>query len=92
MLASRVLSRFTTLALTAACVLGASQARATDLALQDSVSMAGMQLFLNGGAPGLLIAVVRGDDVVIQGYGETAPGNGIEPDKHSVFRIGSVSK
>lgn len=92
MLASRVLSRFTTLALTAACVLGASPARATDLALQDSVSMAGMQLYLNAGAPGLIIAVVRGDDVVIQGYGETAPGNGVEPDAQSIFRLGSVSK
>lgn len=92
MLASRVLSRFTSLTVACACAIGASQASATDLALQDSVSMAGMQLYLNSGAPGLIIAVVRGDEIVIQGYGETAPGNGIEPDKNSIFRIASVSK
>ncbi|WP_454675998.1 D-alanyl-D-alanine-carboxypeptidase/endopeptidase AmpH [Achromobacter marplatensis] len=92
MLASRLFSRFTLLALSAACMLGASPARATDLALQDAVSMAGMQLYLNSGAPAVIIAVVRGDQVVIQGYGETAPGNGVEPDANSIFRIASVSK
>ena len=92
MFASRFLSRFTPLALSAACALGVQQASATDLALQDSVSMAGMQLYLNAGAPAVIIAVVRGDDTVIQAYGETAPGNGIEPDDQSIFRIGSVSK
>ncbi|WP_459616536.1 D-alanyl-D-alanine-carboxypeptidase/endopeptidase AmpH [Bordetella sp. 2513F-2] len=90
--ASRLLSRFTRIALASACVLGGHQAAAADLALEDSVSMAGMQLYLNSGAPGLIIAVVRGDDSVIQAYGETAPGSGIEPDAHSIFRIGSVSK
>lgn len=92
MLASRVFLRITSLAISAACVLGATPARAADLALQDAVSMAGMQLYLNAGAPAVIIAVVRGDDVVIQGYGETAPGNGVEPDANSIFRIASVSK
>ena len=76
----------------AACVLGASPVRATDLALQDAVSMAGMQLYLDSGAPALIITAVRGDEVVIQGYGETAPGSGVEPDAQSIFRIASVSK
>ncbi|CAB3896205.1 D-alanyl-D-alanine-carboxypeptidase/endopeptidaseAmpH [Achromobacter anxifer] len=88
----RILSRITAMTLSAACFLGASHARATDLALQDAVSMAGMQLYLNSGAPGLIIAAVRGDEVVIQGYGETAPGSGVEPDGRSIFRIASVSK
>lgn len=92
MLATRVVSRFTSVAVMAACVLGASPARATDLALQDAVSMAGMQLYLNSGAPALIIAAVRGNEVVIQGYGETAPGSGVEPDAQSIFRIASVSK
>src|SRR3546814_18472214 len=60
--------------------------------LKDAVSMAGMQLYLNSGAPSLIIVAVRGDDTVIDAYGETAPGNGVEPDEHSIFRIGSVSK
>lgn len=92
MFASRFLSRLTPLAVSAACALGVQQASATDLALQDSVSMAGMQLYLNAEAPAVIIAVVRGEDTVIQAYGETAPGNGIEPDEQSIFRIGSVSK
>ncbi|AYD65127.1 D-alanyl-D-alanine-carboxypeptidase/endopeptidase AmpH [Achromobacter spanius] len=92
MLASRFASRFTSLAFSVACALGTAPANAADPALQDAVSMAGMQLYLNSGAPAVIIAVVRGDEVVIQGYGETAPGNGVEPDEHSVFRIASVSK
>src|SRR3546814_4533465 len=52
--------------------------------LKDAVSMAGMQLYLNSGAPSLIIVAVRGDDTVIDAYGETAPGNGVEPDEHSI--------
>ncbi len=90
--ASRVLSRFACLALSASCALGVNAANAADMALENAVSMAGMQLYLNAGAPGLVIVVVHGDDVVIQGYGETAPGSGVEPDENSIFRIASVSK
>ncbi|MBO9354747.1 D-alanyl-D-alanine-carboxypeptidase/endopeptidase AmpH [Bordetella petrii] len=90
--ASRFLSRFAFLALSASCALSANTSNAADLALEDAVSMAGMQLYLNAGAPGLIIAVVRGDDTVIQGYGETAPGSSVEPDENSIFRIASVSK
>ncbi|ALM81976.1 D-alanyl-D-alanine-carboxypeptidase/endopeptidase AmpH [Bordetella sp. N] len=95
MLSSRLRLNLPKLALAAACVscaLSVSQARATDLALNDAVSMAGMQLFLNSGAPAIIIGVVRGNDTVIQAYGETAPGNGIEPNDKSIFRIASVSK
>lgn len=92
MAASRILSRVCTLALATACALGFNPARAADLALTDAVSMAGMQLYLNAGAPAVLIGVVRGDDTVIQAYGETAPGSGVEPDEHSIFRLASVSK
>jgi len=51
MAASRILSRVCTLALATACALGFHPARAADLALTDAVSMAGMQLYLNAGAP-----------------------------------------
>ena len=43
-------------------------------------------------APGLIIAVVRGEDSFVAGFGETAPGNKAEPDGQSIFRLGSVSK
>lgn len=67
-------------------------ASAEDLALKDAVSMTGMALFLSSGAPALTIAVVRGDESIVQGFGETAPGNDIEPNSKSVFRLGSISK
>ncbi len=91
---SRMLAHFTILSLATASILLAHnvQTKAEDLALKDAVSMAGMQLFLNSGAPGLIIAVVQGDKSIIQAYGETAPGSNVEPDAHSVFRIASVSK
>jgi D-alanyl-D-alanine-carboxypeptidase/D-alanyl-D-alanine-endopeptidase len=78
--------------LAVACAVGINPARAADLALTEAVSMAGMQLFLDSGAPGIVIGVVRGDVAVVQGYGETAPGSGIEPNDRSIFRLASVSK
>ncbi|ERM01183.1 hypothetical protein Q644_22935 [Brucella intermedia 229E] len=70
-----MLAHFTILSLATASILLAHnvQTKAEDLALKDAVSMAGMQLFLNSGAPGLIIAVVQGDKSIIQAYGETAP-------------------
>ncbi|WP_371834981.1 D-alanyl-D-alanine-carboxypeptidase/endopeptidase AmpH [Ochrobactrum sp. C6C9] len=93
-MSSRMLAYFTTVSLVATSLIftASSKAKAEDLALKDAVSMAGMQLFLNSGAPGLIIAVVQGDDSVIQAYGETAPGNDTEPDTRSIFRIASLSK
>ena len=70
----------------------AQHASAEDLALKDAVSMTGMALFLSSGAPALTIAVVRGDESIVQGFGETVPGNDIEPNSKSVFRLGSISK
>jgi D-alanyl-D-alanine-carboxypeptidase/D-alanyl-D-alanine-endopeptidase len=66
--------------------------RADDLALRDAASMAGTAMFLNSGAPGLIIAVVRGDDSFVAGFGKTGPDNETEPDGQSIFRLGSVSK
>jgi D-alanyl-D-alanine-carboxypeptidase/D-alanyl-D-alanine-endopeptidase len=65
---------------------------ADDLALRDAASMAGIAMFLSSGAPGLIISVVHGEDSYIEGYGETAPGNKVEPNGKSIIRLGSVSK
>ena len=89
---SRIFSHVSTVTLATACVIGLNTAKAADLALTEAVTMAGMQIFLDSGAPGIVIGVVQGDDIVIQGFGETAPGSGVEPDKHSIFRLASVSK
>jgi D-alanyl-D-alanine-carboxypeptidase/D-alanyl-D-alanine-endopeptidase len=71
---------------------GWQRAAAEDLALREAASMAGVGMFLNARAPGLILAVVRGEDSFIAGYGETAPGSGKEPDSRSIVRVGSVSK
>ncbi len=71
---------------------GQQRALATDPALLDAASMAGVAMFLNSRAPGVILAVVRGEDSFIAGYGETAPGSGKEPDGRSLVRVGSVSK
>lgn len=73
-------------------LLAPNSASASDLALRDAAAMAGTAMFLNAGAPGLVIAVVRGDESVVAGYGETAPGSKVEPDGRSIVRLGSVSK
>lgn len=75
-----------------AALLSTPQAQAADPALEAAVDMTGMQMFLNSDAPGLVLVVVSRGEVVTRGWGETTPGNGIEPDAHSIFRIGSVSK
>jgi D-alanyl-D-alanine-carboxypeptidase/D-alanyl-D-alanine-endopeptidase len=48
----------------------------------------------NGGrrSRGWLSSLVRGREVLVQGYGETAKGNGQEPDGRSLLRLGSISK
>jgi D-alanyl-D-alanine-carboxypeptidase/D-alanyl-D-alanine-endopeptidase len=72
--------------------MATQQSSAEDLALTDAVSMTGMALFLNSGAPALTIAIVRGDECIVQSFGETVPGNGTEPNGKSIFRLGSISK
>jgi len=72
--------------------MATQQSSAEDLALKDAVSMTGMALFLNSGAPALIIAVVRSDGSLVQAIGETVPGNNTEPNRKSIFRSGSISK
>ena len=43
-------------------------------------------------SPGLVLAVVRGDDTVVLGFGETAKGSKLEPNGRTMLRIGSISK
>lgn len=75
-----------------AAVLAVAPAAAADPALEAAVDMAGMQMFLSSGAPALILVAVSRGETVVRGWGETAPGSGIEPDARAIFRIGSVSK
>jgi D-alanyl-D-alanine-carboxypeptidase/D-alanyl-D-alanine-endopeptidase len=70
----------------------ANPARAADIVLKDAASMAGAVMWLSSGAPGLVLAVVRGEESVVLGYGETRPGSKVEPDGRSIVRMGSIAK
>jgi D-alanyl-D-alanine-carboxypeptidase/D-alanyl-D-alanine-endopeptidase len=67
-------------------------AHAEDLALNEAANFAAASMWLNAGRPAMVIAVVRGNDVYVEGLGETQPGSGIEPNGQSIVRIGSLSK
>ncbi len=44
------------------------------------------------GTVGLCLGILKGDSVLIYGYGETAKGNGIIPNANTLFEIGSITK
>jgi D-alanyl-D-alanine-carboxypeptidase/D-alanyl-D-alanine-endopeptidase len=74
-------------------VTGASApASADDIVLKDAASMSGVVMWLSSGAPGLVLAVVRGEESIVLGFGETRPGSKVEPDGRSILRMGSIAK
>jgi D-alanyl-D-alanine-carboxypeptidase/D-alanyl-D-alanine-endopeptidase len=82
------LRRLTTiLALAAATILYAQKAPPIQTA--DAL---GAELFAATASTGMVLVVVRDNDVFVQGYGETAPGSGQRPDANSLLRLCSVSK
>lgn len=52
----------------------------------------GEDLYMNSGATGLVLVVVRGNQVFFHGYGETAPGSQRVPSEASVIRLCSLTK
>jgi serine-type D-Ala-D-Ala carboxypeptidase/endopeptidase len=70
----------------------AAQTQSGTAVLKESIGLMGPVMFIDSGAPGMILVVVRGNDVVVEGYGETAKGNGKEPDGTSLIRLGSISK
>jgi D-alanyl-D-alanine-carboxypeptidase/D-alanyl-D-alanine-endopeptidase len=52
----------------------------------------GSEIYANSPVTGLVLVVVRGDQVFIRGYGETAPGSGVVPSEHSLIRLCSLTK
>src|SRR4051812_17404723 len=67
-------------------------ARADESALREAVSLPAAAMWLDYKAPGLILAVVRGNDAVVLGFGETAPSSGVVPDGRTIVRIGSIAK
>ena len=69
-----------------------SAARADSALLRDATGLMGVAMWLDSSAPGMVLVVVRGQETLVQGYGETTKGNGKEPDGRSLLRLVSVSK
>lgn len=66
--------------------------KAADPALREIAALPTLGMFQGSGAPGMVVALVRGSESLVGGLGETAKGNGQEPTGRSVFRLGSISK
>jgi D-alanyl-D-alanine-carboxypeptidase/D-alanyl-D-alanine-endopeptidase len=66
--------------------------RAEDKLLTEAVHFNGTIMYLSAGVPGLVFGAVRNGETAFAGFGETAKGSGKEPDRDTMFRIGSVSK
>ncbi len=58
----------------------------------QSAAALGADLFLQSGSTGMVLVVVRDDQVFFQGYGQTAPGSQQIPTQDSVLRLCSLTK
>ncbi|WP_207790392.1 D-alanyl-D-alanine-carboxypeptidase/endopeptidase AmpH [Sandaracinobacter neustonicus] len=58
----------------------------------EAAEFAGEVLFMESGAPGMVMVIVRNGQSKVFGFGETAKGNGRQPDGQSMFRLNSISK
>jgi D-alanyl-D-alanine-carboxypeptidase/D-alanyl-D-alanine-endopeptidase len=79
-------------ALIAGVAVFAGHSRADEASLHEAVELTATAMWLEYKSPALILAVVRGPDATVLPFGETAKGSKIEPDRRSVFRIGSISK
>ena len=64
----------------------------TDPVLAEATDLAGAVMFIDSGAPGMVLAVVRGDRSIVLGFGETERGNKHAPDGKSLLRLNSITK
>jgi serine-type D-Ala-D-Ala carboxypeptidase/endopeptidase len=78
---------FIELLLTIAASLAAQQ----PLPLADAAQR-GQTIFEQSASTGMVLVVVRSNEVMIKGYGDTFPGSGHVPDSHSLVRLCSLSK
>jgi D-alanyl-D-alanine-carboxypeptidase/D-alanyl-D-alanine-endopeptidase len=69
----------------------ASQA-ADDPVLAEVTDLTGAVMFLDSGAPGMVLAVVRGGQTLVRGYGEAEKSNKHTPDGRSLLRLNSITK
>ncbi len=75
-------------------LLPAAAQTAPVMTLQDlkEADTLGADLYTNSGATGLVLVVVRGDQVYFKGYGESVPGSQEAPGLNSEVRLCSLTK
>jgi serine-type D-Ala-D-Ala carboxypeptidase/endopeptidase len=92
MLAMRSIFLSVMLTIAALAPVRAADPPAADPVLAEATDLAGTVMFVNSGAPGMVLAIVHGDHSLVRGYGETEKGNGRTPDGNSLLRLNSVTK
>jgi D-alanyl-D-alanine-carboxypeptidase/D-alanyl-D-alanine-endopeptidase len=65
---------------------------ADDPVIAEATDLTGLVMFLDSGAPGMVLVVVRDDNTLMRFYGETEKGNKHPPDGTSLLRLNSVTK
>jgi D-alanyl-D-alanine-carboxypeptidase/D-alanyl-D-alanine-endopeptidase len=58
----------------------------------ESIGALGTDLFTQSGSTGMILVVVRDDQVFVRGYGETAPNSHQVPTQDSLLRLCSLTK
>src|ERR1700761_4227707 len=79
-----------TLALTVAAITGSRAA--DDPVLAEAAGLTGAVMFMESGAPGMVLVVEHNGATLIRGYGETEKGNNHEPDGNTLLRLNSITK
>jgi D-alanyl-D-alanine-carboxypeptidase/D-alanyl-D-alanine-endopeptidase len=82
----------TGLALMVVTMLGATQARAEDKLLVDTVELTGAVIYLGVKPPAFVIGAIRNGETVVRGFGKIAEGSDKEPDGDTLMRVGSITK
>ncbi len=79
-------------------VVAGPGARAASPLLEEAVGLAGTVMWVDSGAPGMVLGVVRDDQSLVVGFGNVRPKGdhpelaNPEPDGRSLIRLGSISK
>ncbi|HEY6434162.1 MAG TPA: D-alanyl-D-alanine-carboxypeptidase/endopeptidase AmpH, partial [Acetobacteraceae bacterium] len=79
-------------------VMAGPGARAASPLLEEAVGLAGTAMWLDSGAPGMVLGVVRDDESLVVGFGAMRPKGdhpelaNPEPNGQTLIRLGSISK
>jgi D-alanyl-D-alanine-carboxypeptidase/D-alanyl-D-alanine-endopeptidase len=86
--------RFLTSLLFLLSLLAAAAQTAPGVTLHElsEADQLGNELYRNSGSTGLVLVVVRGNEVYFHGYGEAVPGSHAAPTRETVVRLCSLTK